>query len=201
MAKRREIIRPQIGSSSHTVTAEGGSARSWPRARPPSPSIKTVLIRSEIRFVRRYWVKRLPLAFLWGGWLRGSTESLLILISCPFRLTHPGVRRTGCGRSSGAPGLGSEGHPAWTNVFRVEFQTQGGGRPRRTALTGRPATSAWRVHPAGRKDLTPPGACSDDGGRRPWASRRSCLDRGAPPVSAPGRPCPGRGGFGHCGSR
>ena len=29
--------------------------------------------------------------------------------------------------------LGSEGHPAWTQVFRVEFQTQGGGRPRRTA--------------------------------------------------------------------
>jgi hypothetical protein len=41
--------------------------------------------------------------------------------------------------------------PAWTHVFRVEFQTPGGGRPRRTALTGRPATSAWPVPPqAGR---------------------------------------------------
>jgi hypothetical protein len=49
--------------------------------------------------------------------------------------------------------LGSEGHPAWTNVFRVEFQTQGGGRPRRTALTGRPATSARRVHPAAGRIL------------------------------------------------
>jgi hypothetical protein len=44
---------------------------------------------------------------------------------CPFRLTHSGVRRTGCGRSSGAPGLGSEGYPACTTVDRVEFQTQG----------------------------------------------------------------------------
>src|SRR5262245_21825000 len=66
-----------------------------------------------------------------------------------------------------------------------------------TVLTDRPATSAWRVHPAGRKDLTPPGGCSDDGGRRPWASRRSCLGRGAPPVSALGRPSPVRGESGH----
>ena len=29
--------------------------------------------------------------------------------------------------------VGSEGHPAWTQVFRVEFQTQGGGRRKRTA--------------------------------------------------------------------
>ena len=29
--------------------------------------------------------------------------------TCPFRLTRPGVRRTGCGRSSAALGLGSEG--------------------------------------------------------------------------------------------
>ncbi len=67
--------------------------------------------------------------------------------------------------------------------------------------TDRP-TGDFRVAgtPPGRT-LTPPGACSDDGGRRPWASRRSCLGRGAPPVLAPGRPCPGRGGFGHRGSR
>ena len=122
-----------------------------------------------------------------------------IRLSLPF--THPGVRRTGCGHSSGAPGLGSEGHPVWTHVFRVEFQTHGGGRPRRTALTDRPPTSAWRAHPAGRKDLTPPGVCSDDGGRRPWASRRCDPGRDAPPVLAPGRPCRGRGAFGHCGSR
>ena len=64
-------------------------------------------------------------------------------------------------------------------------------------------TGDFRVaaQPAGRKDLTPPGVCSDDGGRRPWASRRSGLGRGAPPVWAPGRPCPGRGVFGPRGSR
>jgi transposase len=50
--------------------------------------------------------------------------------TCPFRLTHPGVRRTGCGRLSSALGPDSERHPAWTHVFRVEVQTQGGGRPR-----------------------------------------------------------------------
>jgi hypothetical protein len=79
-------------------------------------------------------------------------ELTAALGACPFRLTDPGVRRAGCGRSSGAPGLGSEGHPAWTHVFRVEFQTHGGGRPRRTALTDRPATSAWRVHPPRRPE-------------------------------------------------
>src|SRR4030095_10377420 len=46
---------------------------------------------------------------------------------------------------------GSEEHPAWTHVFRVELQTPGGGRARRTALTGRPPTSTWLVPPqAGR---------------------------------------------------
>jgi hypothetical protein len=35
----------------------------------------------------------------------GTVDRLLWvwLARCPFRLTHPGVRRTGCGRSSGAP--------------------------------------------------------------------------------------------------
>jgi hypothetical protein len=42
--------------------------------------------------------------------------------------------------------------------------------------------------------LTPPGACTDDGGLRPWGSRRFCCRRGAPPVLAPERPSPGRGG-------
>ena len=66
-------------------------------------------------------------------WLRAVQP--LRTESFPFRLTHPGVR------SWLRPFvLGSEGHPAWTNVFRVEFQTQGGGRPRRTALTGRRAS-------------------------------------------------------------
>ena len=60
----------------------------------------------------------------------------------PSRLTHPGVRRTGCGRSSSALGPDSERHPAWTHVFRVVFQTPGGRRPRRTA--DRP-TGAFRV--------------------------------------------------------
>jgi hypothetical protein len=65
-------------------------------------------------------------------------------------------------------------------------------------------TGALRVAgpPPRRSDgLTPPGACTDDGGRRPWASRRSGLRQGAPPVVAPGCPSPGRGGCGPRGSR
>jgi hypothetical protein len=65
------------------------------------------------------------------------------VLACPFHLAHPGVRRTGCGRSSGAPGLRSEGDT------RVDPRIPSGvtdarrrGRPRRTALTGRPTTSA-----------------------------------------------------------
>jgi hypothetical protein len=77
--------------------------------------------------------------------------------------------------------------PARTHVFRVAFQMPGGGVPRRTARTGRPATSAWPVHSAGRTDLTPPGVCSDDGGRRPWASQRSCPGRDAARASRIGR--------------
>jgi hypothetical protein len=76
---------------------------------------------------------------------------------------------------------GSEGHPAWTNVFRVEFQTQGGGRPRRTALTGRPATSARRVHAAAGRILRRL-ACvammeaADDGRLDPWMTPLTWLD-------------------------
>ena len=111
-------------------------------------------------------------------------------------LTHPGVRRTGCGRSSGAPGLVPRETQRAPTVDRVEFQTHGR-RPR----GGGPADRRVPRGGARRKDLTPPGAYSDDGGRRPWASRRPGLDRGAPPVWAPGRPCRGKGVFGHCGSR
>ena len=77
---------------------------------------------------------------------------------CPFRLTHPGVRRTGCGRSSGAPALAPTGHAARTHVVRVVFSTLGGRRLRRTALT-RP-TGALRVAGTPRRPdgLTPPGA-------------------------------------------
>jgi hypothetical protein len=122
-------------------------------------------------------------------------------LACPFRLTQPGVRRTGCGCSSGAPALAPTGHPARTHVFRVVFQTLGGRRLRRTALTGRPEPSAWPV-PHRRPDgLTPPGACSDDGGLRPSASRRFGLRQGAPPVVAPGRPSLGRGVCGPRGNR
>ena len=104
---------------------------------------------------------------------RMSARVLARIATCPFRLTHPGVRRTGCGRSSGAPALAPKGHPAWTHVFRVVFQTPGGRRPRRTA--DRP-TGAFRVAGTPRRpdSLTPPGACNDDGGLRPWGSRRSC---------------------------
>jgi hypothetical protein len=49
---------------------------------------------------------------------------------------------------------------------------------------------------ARRQEFTPTAAGSDDGGRRPSASRRSGLCQGAPPVLAPGRPSPGRGGCG-----
>jgi hypothetical protein len=49
--------------------------------------------------------------------------------------------------------LAPKGHPAWTHVFRVVFQTPGGRRPRRSALTGRPEPSVWPVPPAGRTVL------------------------------------------------
>jgi hypothetical protein len=49
--------------------------------------------------------------------------------TCPFYLAHPGARRTGCDRSSGAPGLGSEGHPACTTVDRCGVADA---RPRKT---------------------------------------------------------------------
>ena len=78
---------------------------------------------------------------------------------CAFCLTHPGIQRTGCGRSSGASGFGPERHPAWTHVFRVEFQTPGGGRPRNrvdrptgattrgdTARRSEGSYAAWRVY-------------------------------------------------------
>jgi hypothetical protein len=76
--------------------------------------------------------------------------------ACPFRLTHPGLRRTDCGRSSGAPSLAPKGHPASTQVFRVMFQPPGGRRPSRTA--DRP-TGAFRVAGTPRRpdSLTPPG--------------------------------------------
>jgi hypothetical protein len=54
---------------------------------------------------------------------------------------------------------------------------------------------------ARRQELTPLADCSDDGGGRPSASRRCGLRRVAPPVLAPGRPSPGRGGCGPRGSR
>jgi ABC transporter substrate binding protein len=63
---------------------------------------------------------------------------------CPFRLTRPGVQRTGCGRSSGAPALAPKGHPAWTRQAEEER-----GEP----LTGRPEPSAWPVPPADRTVL------------------------------------------------
>ena len=53
---------------------------------------------------------------------------------------------------------------------------------------------------ARRQELTPLADGSDDGGRRPWASRRSGLRRGAPPILASGRPSQGKV-FGRCGSR
>jgi hypothetical protein len=49
-------------------------------------------------------------------------DSLTRQLPCPFRLTHPGIRRTGCGHSSGAPALA----PKKPHVFRVVFQTPGG---------------------------------------------------------------------------
>ena len=114
---------------------------------------------------------------------------------CPFRLIDRAVRMTGCVRSSSALSLWLRRTPRGDQVFRGGVQTQGGGRARRTALTSRPATSERR------KDLTPPRVCTDDAGLRPWVSRRSRLGRDASRISAPGRPCRGRGAFGHGGSR
>ena len=62
-------------------------------------------------------------------------------------------------------------------------------------------TPVWPGHPAGRGDLRRLGESSDDGGRRPGASRRSGPGREAPPIWAPGRPCRGTGESGPCDSR
>ena len=77
---------------------------------------------------------------------------------CPFCLTHPSVRRTGCGRPSSALGLGSEGHPrgptcsVWS--FRRNAEEDRGNRTDRptgdfsgAGTPRRPEGSyaAWRV--------------------------------------------------------
>ena len=96
--------------------------------------------------------------------------------------------------------LGSEGHPAWTNVFRCGVSNARRRKTEKNRTDWPTGDFSVAGTPRSRKDLTPPGVCSDDGGRRPWASR-SCLGRGAPSVSAPGSPSPVRGGSGHGGSR
>ena len=114
-------------------------------------------------------------------------------IACPFRLTHPSVRRTGCGRRP----LGSEGHPSWIQVFRVEFQTQGGGRPRRTAgdrPTGDVSVATGTARrPKGflRRLAGVAGMEAADQGRLDDPALIDALDQ----LWAPARPCPARGVF------
>jgi hypothetical protein len=62
--------------------------------------------------------------------------SILAAEPCPFRLTHPSVRRTGCGRSSSALGLGSEGHPAWTQRVPCEVSDARAEEDRGESLQG-----------------------------------------------------------------
>ena len=92
-----------------------------------------------------------------------------------FRLTHPRYSEDRLRPFVKVVGPWLRGTPP------VEPQTQGGGRPRNRV--DRP-TGDFRVpgQPAGRKDLTPPGVCTDDAGLRPWVSRRCRPGRGAPPV-------------------
>ena len=62
------------------------------------------------------------------------------------------------------------------NGFRAHFGTDGGGgREENPRQRGEPTGLRRRRgrYPAGRKaSITPLGECSDDGGRRPWASQR-----------------------------
>jgi hypothetical protein len=95
---------------------------------------------------------------------------------------------TGCGPWSWASDTtDTQRGPPW---LRAESPRSGFQRTEAHAPTG-------DVNVAGtarRQELTPLADRSDDGGRQPWASRRSVLRQGAPPVVAPGCPSPGRGG-------
>ena len=126
--------------------------------------------------------------------------------ACPFRLTIPAAPERDDGRLAvgrTAPHPSEDTDPEQNVAKDRESEHRAGGREgRRLGREGNPL--AVDVSVAGgtrRPGPMRPGGCTDDGGRRPWASRRSGLGRGAPPVWAPGRPCPGRGVFGRRGSR
>ena len=112
---------------------------------------------------------------------------------CAFRLTHPGIRRTGCRSFVKVVGPWLRGTPP------VDPQTQGAGRLGNRV--DRP-TGDLRVagQPAGRRILTPPGVSTDDAGLQPWYLDDAAL-LGCSTVLAPVRPSPARGGFGPRGSR
>ena len=87
-----------------------------------------------------------------------------------------------------------------TQVDLLGFARSHRGVGQRTE-THAPAGDVNVAGTARRQELTPLADRSDDGDRRPSASRRCGLRPVAPPVLAPGRPSPGRGGCGPRGSR
>jgi hypothetical protein len=129
MASIQETIpRPTVGSPS--VHADQPSHGHWEGGGPPPARLTTTLVHLPVLPARAAARRAV-----------GPGRGISIPVgdpprspcSCAFCLTHPGIQRTGCGRSSGAPGFGPERHPAWTHLFRVEFQTPGGVRSFRSA--------------------------------------------------------------------
>ena len=114
-------------------------------------------------------------------------------LSLPFSRSR--YLGTGCGPWSWASDTtDTQRGPPW---LRAESPTSGFQCTEAHAPTGTVDVGGT----ARRQELTPLADRSDDGGRRPSASRRFGLRRVAPPVLAPGRPSPGRGGCGPRGSR
>jgi hypothetical protein len=69
--------------------------------------------------------------------IRSHPKGTIRLIGrCPFRLIDRAVRMTGCVRSSSALSLWLRRTPGGDQRVPWGVQTQGGGRPRRSALTG-----------------------------------------------------------------
>jgi len=67
--------------------------------------------------------------------------------ACAFRLTHPGIRMTGCGRSLEQLGPGSEGHPRGaTDARRRKSEEPRRPADRRFTGGGEGFYAAWRVY-------------------------------------------------------
>jgi len=123
-----------------------------------------------------------------GQWPRPCRpEWLTTRLSLP--LDHPGPDR----RTAGAIGrahCASDAKNGPGNGVPCPFRDRRDWRVRGGELLV--ARRTQRPAPAGR-GLTRPAEYTDDGGRRPGASRQSDPGQDASPVSAPGRPCRGTG--------